>query len=143
MTEQEAKRLEAIERVLTDSINRLEAGGASLVDDHTQTLLAAYDEGVKVGESKGGYRAGFAAGQAAASKTIAELQAEVAAIKAAVMVMAELIDAADAFYKAMFEDTTMTDAQRSRVDKAERSADSNIIASAAIEAARKAAEVKP
>jgi len=107
------------------------------------TIIGVHAAGVKAGEAKGGYRAGFDAGQDAASKTIAELQAEVAAIKAAVMVMAELIDAADAFYKAMFEDTTMTDAQRSRVDKAERSADSNIIASAAIEAARKAAEVKP
>ena len=84
MTEQEAKRLEAIERVLTDSINRLEAGGASLVDDHTQTLLAAYDEGVKAGEAKGGYRAGFEAGQAAASKTIAESLASVIALRAIV-----------------------------------------------------------
>ena len=81
MTEQEAKRLEAIERVLTDSINRLEAGGASLVDDHTQTLLAAYDEGVKAGEAKGGYRAGFAAGLASANKTIAESLASIIALR--------------------------------------------------------------
>lgn len=84
MTEQEAKRLEAIERVLTASINRLEAGGASVVDNNLQELFSAYDEGVKSGEAKGGYRAGFDAGQAATSKTIAELQAHVAALRTTV-----------------------------------------------------------
>ena len=80
MEQEKANRLEAVERVLTASINRLEAGATSDIDNRMQELFSAYDEGVKAGEAKGGYRAGFAAGQAATSKTIAGLQAEVAAL---------------------------------------------------------------
>lgn len=82
MTEQEnAKRLEAIERVLTASINRLEAGSTSAIDNHMQELFSAYDEGVKSGEANGGYRDGFAAGLASANKTIAESLASIIALR--------------------------------------------------------------
>ena len=75
MTEQEAKRLEAIERVLTDSINRLAAGGTSDIDSRIQELFAAYDEGVKAGEARG---------RAGANKTVAESLASVIALRAIV-----------------------------------------------------------
>ena len=46
--------------------------------------MLAYDDGVKAGEEKGGYRAGFEAGQASADTTIAESLASIIALRESV-----------------------------------------------------------
>ena len=88
MTEHEAKdRASAMARMIPCYCVRGQpctCHKSDVVSEICGELVLAYDDGVKAGEAKGGYRAGFEAGQASANKTISELQAQVAALKATV-----------------------------------------------------------